>query len=72
MTGDVTLKVFSILGEEVITLVSDRLSAGSYSYECCRPGGIASGIYLYRLQAGGPSQGAGQGYVETRKMVLIH
>jgi photosystem II stability/assembly factor-like uncharacterized protein len=66
----VTLTVFNILREEVATLVSDRLSSGSYSYEWDATN-LASGVYLYRLQAGDPSQGAGQGYVETRKMVLM-
>jgi len=62
-TSEVTLKVFNILGEEVTTLVSDRLSAGSYSCEWSRTSGIASGIYLYRLEAGD--------YIETRKMILM-
>jgi len=62
-TSEVTLKVYNILGEEVATLVSDKLSAGSYSYEWSHIGGIASGVYLYRLKAGD--------YVETRKMVLM-
>jgi hypothetical protein len=31
--SEVSLKVFNILGEEVATLVSDSLSAGSYRYE---------------------------------------
>jgi hypothetical protein len=62
-SSDVTLKIFNILGEEMAALVSERLSAGSYSYEWSRTGGIASGVYLYRLQAGN--------YVETRKMVLL-
>jgi hypothetical protein len=66
----VILKVFNILGEEVATLVSDRLSAGSYSYEW-DASNLASGVYLYRLQAGDASQGAGQGNVETKKMVLM-
>lgn len=61
-TSEVSLKVFNILGEEVATLVSDRLSAGSYFYEW-DASGLASGIYLYRLQA--------SDYVETRKMVLM-
>ena len=61
-TSDLTLKVFNILGEEVATLVSDRLSAGSYTYEW-DASNLASGIYLYRLQAGD--------YVKTRKMVLM-
>jgi len=61
-TSEVTLKVLNILGEEVATIVSDRLSAGSYSYEW-DASTVASGIYLYRLQA--------SDYVETRKMVLM-
>ena len=61
-TSEVGLKVFNILGEEVATLVSDRLSAGSYSYEW-DASNLASGVYLYRLQVGD--------YVKIRKMVLI-
>ena len=58
----VTLKVFNILGEEVATLVSDRPSAGSYSYEW-DASSLASGVYIYRLQA--------DGFVQTRKMILM-
>ena len=61
-TTEVKLKIFNILGEEVATLVSDRLSVGSYSYEW-DASSLASGVYLYRLQAGD--------YVKTRKMVLM-
>jgi len=61
-TSEVTLKVFNILGEEVATLVSDRLSAGSYSYEW-NASNIASGVYLCRLET--------KGYVETKKMILM-
>ena len=61
-TSQVTLKIFNILGEEAATLVSDRLPAGSYSYEW-NASNLASGVYLYRLQAGD--------YVQTRKMVLM-
>jgi hypothetical protein len=59
---EVSLKVFNVLGEEVTTLVSDRLSTGLYSYEW-DASNLASGVYLYRLRAGD--------YVETRKMVLM-
>jgi hypothetical protein len=59
---EVSLKIFNILGEEVATLMSDRLSAGSYSYEW-NAGRLASGVYLYRLEA--------EGFVETRKMILM-
>ncbi len=59
----VSLKVFNLLGEEVITLVSERLTMGKYKYEWSPPVDLASGIYLYRLRAGK--------YVETRKMILM-
>jgi len=61
-SNEIILQLFNILGEEVATLVSDRLSTGSYSYEW-DASNLASGVYLYRLQAGD--------YVETRKMVLM-
>jgi len=61
-TSNVALKIYDMLGKEMATLVSDRLSAGSYSYEW-EAKNFASGVYLYRLQAGN--------YVETRKMVLM-
>ncbi|MBN2367349.1 MAG: T9SS type A sorting domain-containing protein [Calditrichaeota bacterium] len=61
-TSKVSLKIFNIIGEEVATLVSDRLSAGSYSYDW-DASNLASGVYLYRLQAGD--------YVETKKMILM-
>jgi hypothetical protein len=61
-TSEVSLKIFNILGEDVATLVSDRLSTGSYSYKW-KARNIASGVYLYRLEAGE--------YIETRKMILM-
>jgi photosystem II stability/assembly factor-like uncharacterized protein len=61
-SSEVRLKIFNILGEEVVKLVSDRLSAGSYSYEW-DASSLASGVYIYRLEA--------EGFVQTRKMVLM-
>ncbi len=58
----VTLKIYNVLGEEVTTLVSDRLSAGSYSYEW-DASSLASGVYIYRLDA--------KGFFQTRKMILM-
>jgi len=58
----VTLKIYNILGEEVATLVSGRLTAGQYKYDW-NTSSLASGVYLYRIQAGD--------YVETKKMVLM-
>lgn len=58
----VTLKIYNLLGQEVTTLVSEKLKAGKHQY-IWNAGSLASGIYLYRLQAGV--------YVETKKMILI-
>ena len=61
-SSEVTLKIFNVLGEEVSTLLSASLFTGSHSVEW-DASNLASGVYLYRLQAGN--------YVETRKMVLM-
>jgi parallel beta-helix repeat protein len=58
----VTLKVYNILGQEVVMLVSDKLKVGSYNYSW-DASGIASGIYYYKIQAGE--------FVETRKMIVL-
>jgi predicted esterase len=58
----ITIKIYNILGEEVATLVSGLLQAGSYQY-IWDARGSATGIYMCRFQAGD--------YVETRKMVLM-
>ena len=57
-----TLKIYDILGQETATLVSERLSAGNYKYEW-DAGSFASGIYYYRLVAGG--------YTGVKKMIFI-
>jgi hypothetical protein len=53
----------------VATLVSDRLTAGSYNYEW-DASKMASGVYMYRLSVGSLS-GQAEEFVETRKMVLM-
>ena len=51
-SSDVSLKIFNIIGKAVSTLDDGRLSAGLFSDEWSRTGGIVSGVYLYRLQTG--------------------
>jgi len=58
----VTLKIYNLLGEEVETLVSEKLSAGKYRYEW-NAGIYASGLYYYSLESGN--------YHETQKMILM-
>jgi aminopeptidase N len=58
----VNLKVHNILGQEVVTLVSEQQPAGVYQV-AWDAGAYASGIYFYRLQVGAS--------VQTRKLVLL-
>ena len=60
-TGFVTLKIYSTLGQEVATLVSEEQGAGRF-HAVWDAAGFPSGVYFCRLSAGG--------YVETRKLVL--
>ena len=60
--GHVTLEVFSILGQKVATLVDESRPAGYYT-EQFNGAGLASGIYFYRLSAGGATL--------LRKMLMI-
>jgi hypothetical protein len=66
----VTLKVYDILGNEIVTLVNEELASGNYKVEF-NADRISSGIYFYTLNAGSPSTGSGQGFIETRKMILL-
>jgi hypothetical protein len=50
--SDVSLTVYNLLGEEVETLVSQRLAPGTYSARW-DASSRASGVYMYRLRAGG-------------------
>ncbi len=65
--SQVTLRVYSILGEVVRELVNVRQEAGRHAVEFDARG-LASGIYYYRLTAGG---GGTNWFQETRKMVLV-
>ena len=58
----ITIKVYSILGKEVRTLVEEEQPAGNYEVEFDAPN-LRSGIYFYQLKAGG--------FVETKKMILL-
>ena len=58
----VELKVYDILGEEVISLVNEEQPAGSYEVEF-NASKLASGVYFYRLQAGS--------FVQAKKMMLL-
>lgn len=58
----VSLKVYDILGNEVASLVNSEKPAGVYKVEW-NANGFTSGIYFYQLHT--------EGYVETKKMILM-
>lgn len=66
----VMLKVYNLLGKEVATLVAEQRSAGIHKFNW-DASGLASGVYLYRLEAGDPSSNSGQGFVQTKKLILM-
>ena len=66
----VNLKVYDVLGNEVVTLVNEELSAGEYEVEFNAVGlpsrqgsALTSGIYFYTLTAGN--------FRGTKKLVLL-
>jgi hypothetical protein len=67
-TSHVSLKIYDIIGREVVTLVNEVISAGFHTISWCGTESsnqsVGSGIYFYRLQTG-------DGKVLTKKMTLI-
>jgi len=66
----VTLKVFDVLGNEVMTLVNEEKTVGNYQVDFDVPG-LPSGVYFYQLSAVDHVSNTEQGFVETKKMILL-
>jgi predicted GH43/DUF377 family glycosyl hydrolase len=58
----VELKVFNLLGKEVTTLVSNKLTPGNHTYRFDGKN-LASGIYYYQIVT--------RRYMEVKKMILL-
>ena len=61
-----TLKVYNVLGQEIIQLINEELNPGRHTVDFNSqkiPGGLPSGIYVYVLNSGKNSQ--------IRKMMLL-
>lgn len=61
-SGNVSLKVYNILGNEVVSLINEEKTPGVYSVTF-DAGNLPSGVYFYKIRAGN--------YFETKKMLLI-
>lgn len=57
-----TLLIYDLLGRIVMTVLDQRLEAGTYRFPTDL-GSLASGLYFYRLRAGGVQ--------EVRKLVIL-
>jgi hypothetical protein len=60
--GNVSLKVFDMVGNETAVLVNGLVKAGTYNVEV-DASNWASGVYFYKLTSGS--------FIETKKMMLI-
>lgn len=70
--GYVSLRIFNLLGQEVMSLIDERQTAGIYNVTF-DASGLPSGLYFYRLHAAGRSDrnGTSQETVDTRRMILM-
>jgi hypothetical protein len=59
----VTLSVYTMLGQQLATLVSGDQNAGYHEVKFDARN-LSSGVYFYRLQAGN--------FVQTKKLLLLH
>ena len=64
------LKIYDMLGREVAALVNKEKIPGDYEVKF-NGSNLTSGVYFYWLQTGDPSLRSGQGFTETKKLVLM-
>lgn len=62
MGAHVTLKVYDVLGREVLTLI-DQQAEGGYHSATLDASRLSSGVYFYRMQAGS--------FAQTKKLLLL-
>ena len=62
VSGNVVLKVYDVLGNEITTLVNEEKPVGYYETNW-NASNLPSGVYFYQLKAGD--------FVQTRKMILL-
>ena len=60
--GMVTLKIYNILGQEVLTLVNTNQNVGQYQVKF-DASNLSTGLYVYRIQSGN--------FVDSKKMMLL-
>ena len=65
--ADVTLRIFNLLGQEVLTILDEEFSAGNHTVEF-NASNFTSGIYIYTISASGSN---GNDFKTSKKMILM-
>ena len=60
--SNVSIKIFDVLGKEVLSLVNEVKEPGNYEVDFS-PKNFSNGIYFYKFDAGS--------FIETKKMILL-
>jgi type IX secretion system substrate protein len=66
----VKISVYDISGRLVETLVNENLAAGTYEIEW-NAANYSSGVYFYKMISGDPSLSSGQGFTDSKKMLMV-
>ena len=75
--GHQTLKIYDVLGREIATLVDEYKPAGNYEVIFNSHSGLSgikelpSEVYFYQLKVTDPKSSSEQGFIETKKMLLL-
>jgi DNA/RNA endonuclease YhcR with UshA esterase domain len=67
VNAKVTVRLFDVLGREVMTVVNNQLTSGTHTYNV-KMDRMSSGIYFYTLEAKGVD---GSNFMSTKKMTLM-
>ena len=67
--SNVTVKIYDILGSEVVTIVNEEMDSGWYE-RSFNAVGVSSGVYVYRMEAV-PDGGQSGNFVSIKKMLLL-
>ncbi|MCH8954869.1 T9SS type A sorting domain-containing protein [candidate division KSB1 bacterium] len=66
----VTLKLFDILGRELVTLVDKEMETGVHKV-LFDATDFASGVYFYRIQAKSENSDSKQAFLQSRKLIFL-
>ncbi|MGB4852618.1 MAG: T9SS type A sorting domain-containing protein [Ignavibacteria bacterium] len=68
--GFVSLKIYDVLGRELVTLVNEIKDPGYYKIKFYA-GNLSSGVYFYRLVVSSPNPMTADDFVAVKKFVVM-